>query len=563
VTIKEQMSGAQALARALVRMEAGRVYGIIGTSNVAFVDALYDLRDRIEYVSCRHEQVAASMADAEGRLTGRPGVVLVHSGPGALNAMISAGNACKDCSPMMIITGAVKRRLAGCNGMLEVDHRRLFAPLCKGAFRVEAAAEMPRIFSQAYRAAMSGARGPVLIEVPEDVWTERADVDVEAMELVVDASPQAADADVRNALQLIEAARLPLALSGGGVAYSHSSGKLVEFVEALSLPVITTGNGRGTIPESHPLCLGRVGFGGGNLVADKALEKCDALLCLGAGISDMTTYEFSASIGADEIMVVNISDRCLPPQAPRGRLIRCDVADFLGRLVEEVGGRREIARPEWDEVLAEARTTWNSLLQALLQRESGLPSASQVASELARRLPADTIVTVGAGVHLLYAMAFMPCSHPLTFLSTVNFGAMGFGLAAAMAAAKVHPGRSVLAVLGDGDFMMTLQDLETAVRQELDIKVVILNDFQYRVLKLRQRLQFGGRVLGTEHGNPDFADLARCFGARGYRLDTSGKMGAVLDAALSQRGPVLIDAIIDPEDLPPTNVQATLRMSAA
>ncbi len=561
--MKEEMSGAEALARALVRMGARRIYGIIGTSNVAFVDALYDLRHRIEYVSCRHEQVAASMADAEGRLTGRPGVVLVHSGPGALNAMISAGNAYKDCSPMMIITGAVKRRLAGCDGMLEVDHRRLFGPLCKGTFRAETTAEIPRVFSEAYRLAMSGARGPVLMEVPEDVWMERAEVDVDHTELAADTFPVARQADVKEALELMDSSRLPLVLSGGGVAYSHCSADLVRFAEARSVPVVTTGNGRGTMPERHRLSLGRVGFGGGNLVADQALQKCDALLCLGAGISDMTTYEFTASIGASEIMVVNVSPDCLPPQAPKSRLVLCDVADFLGRLVETVGDSRGAVRPEWDEVLAEARTTWNSLLQALLQRQSSLPSASRVVSELAQRLPADTIVAVGAGVHLLYAMAFMPCNHPLTYLSTVNFGAMGFGLAAAMAASKVHPGRSVLAVLGDGDFMMTMQDLETAVRERMDIKVAILNDFQYRVLKLRQRIQFGGRVLGTEHGNPDFADLARCFGAAGYRLDTSEKIGAVLDAALSQRGPVLIDAIIDPEDLPPTNVQATLRMSAA
>ncbi len=142
----QQLTGAQALAQALLKMGATRLYGIIGTSNVAFVDALYEVRDRLRYVSCRHEQVAASMADAEGRLTGRPGVVLVHSGPGALNALISAGNAYKDSSPMMIITGAVKRRLVKCDGMLEVDHRRLFAPLCKGTFRVESAAEVPGSF---------------------------------------------------------------------------------------------------------------------------------------------------------------------------------------------------------------------------------------------------------------------------------------------------------------------------------------------------------------------------------------------------------------------------------
>jgi acetolactate synthase-1/2/3 large subunit len=464
---------------------------------------------------------------------------------------------------MMIITGTVKRRLAGCDGMLEVDHRRLFGPLCKGTFRAEATSEIPRTFSEAYRMAMSGARGPVLIEVPEDVWMEIAEVDVDHMELAADTPPVARQADVKEALQLMDSSRLPLVLSGGGVAYSNCSADLVRFAEACAIPVVTTGNGRGTMPERHRLSLGRVGFGGGNLVADEALQKCDALLCLGAGISDMTTYEFTASIGASEIMVVNVSPDCLPPQAPKSRLALCDVADYLGRLVGMVGDSRGTARPEWDEVLAEARTTWKSLLQALLHRESSLPSASRVISEVARRLPADTIVAVGAGVHLLYAMAFMPCNHPLTYLSTVNFGAMGFGLAAAMAASKVHPGRSVLAVLGDGDFMMTMQDLETAVREQMDIRVVILNDFQYRVLKLRQRLQFGGRVLGTEHGNPDFADLARCFGATGYRLDMPEKIGIVLDAALSQRGPVLIDVIIDPEDLPPTNVQATLRMSVA
>jgi acetolactate synthase-1/2/3 large subunit len=560
--MSQQLTGAQALARALLKMGASRIYGIIGTSNVAFVDALYEVRDRIRYVSCRHEQVAASMADAEGRLTGRPGVVLVHSGPGALNAMISAGNAYKDSSPMMIITGAVKRRLVKCDGMLEVDHRRLFAPLCKGTFRVESAAEVPQVFSQAYRAAMSGARGPVLIEVPEDVWTEKAQVDIEGMELTVDAPPPVSRADVKAALDMISTARLPLVLSGGGVAYSHSSADLVKFTESLSLPVVTTGNGRGTIPETHPLCLGRVGFGGGNVVADKALEKCDALLCLGAGISDMTAYEFTAPIGAKNIIVVNISPGCLAPQAPKSKLVLCDMADFLRQALVELGQRRETPRPSWTEALAEARELWNLIVWSCTSRQGKLPCPGHVIKQLAGKVPEDTIVSVGAGMHLLYPMAYMPCKHPLTFLSTVNFGSMGFGLAAAMAAKSVHPDRTVVAVLGDGDFMMTMQDLETAVREGLDIKIVILNDFRYRVLNFRQKLQFGGRIIGTEHNNPDFAQLARCFGAAGYRLDSPEQVDQVLDAALAAKGPVVVDVLIDPDDVPPMNAEATLRMSA-
>ncbi len=560
--MSQQLTGARALVEALLKMGTTRLYGIIGTSNVAFVDALYDVRDRIRYVSCRHEQVAASMADAEGRLTGRPGVVLVHSGPGALNALISAGNAYKDSSPMMIITGAVKRRLVKCDGMLEVDHRRLFAPLCKGTFRVESAAEVPGVFSLAYRAAMSGARGPVLIEVPEDVWTERAEVDIDEMPLAADAPPPISQADVKTALEMLGAAKLPLVLAGAGVAYSHSSADLVKFAEALSLPVITTGNGRGTVPETHPLCLGGAGFKGQNLVADKALEKCDALLCLGAGISDMTSYEFTSPIRAKDIMVVNISAECLARQAPKSTLVVGDVADFLRQALAELGSRREPPRTGWSEVLAEIKQTWGLMLLGCIARQTKLPCPGHVMKQLAGKLPEDTIVSLGQGMHVAYPMAYLPCKQPLSCLSSANFGAMGFGLAAAMAAKSVYPRRTVVAVLGDGDFMMTVQDLETAVREGLNIKVVILNDFRYRILNFRQKLQFGGRIIGTEHNNPDFAQRARCFGAAGYRLDSPEQVDKVLDAVLAERGLAVVDILIDPDDVPPSNVEAFLRMSA-
>ena len=191
-----------------------------------------------------------------------------------------------------------------------------------------------------------------------------------------------------------------------------------------------------------------------------------------------------------------------------------------------------------------------------------MPCPGHVIKQLAGKVPEDTIVSVGAGMHLLYPMVYMPCKHPLSYLSTVNFGSMGFGLAAAMAAKSVHPDRTVVAVLGDGDFMMTMQDLETAVREGLDIKIVILNDFRYRVLNFRQKLQFGGRIIGTEHNNPDFAQLARCFGAAGYRLDSPEQVDQVLDAALAAKGSVVVDVLIDPDDVPPMNAEATLRMSA-
>lgn len=553
----ETMTGAQALAAALIKMGAQRVYGIIGTSNIGFVDALYEVKDRLRYVSCRHEQVAASMADAEGRLTGLPGVTLVHSGPGALNAMISAGNAYKDCSPFIIISGAVKRKLAGSDGMLELDHRRLFAPLCKGTFRVGAASEMMEIFSEAYRAAMSGARGPVLIEVPEDVWIERAEVDLEGMALEADAPAPVKEGDVEAALEVLSRSRLPLILAGGGVAYAGASGLLAELAERTLVPVATTGNGRGVIPETHPLSLGRAGFGGGTLVADRAMEQADGLLCLGCGISDMTTYEYTLPLGMDRIVAVNI-DGHMAPQAPPARVVQADAREFLGQMLAGLEVQAG-PRPEWDQALAEARSIWEGMLAAGLEREGR--SGARVARSLGRRIEEDAIVCVGAGTHLLYASDYIPATRPLSFMSTVNFGSMGFGFAACMAAKAACPDRPSIAMLGDGDFMMTVQDLETAVREGLGVKVFVMNDSQYRVLNIRQKLTFQGRIHGTEHGNPDFAALAKTFGAAGYTIKGDEDIEGVLDKAMAEAGPVVVDVLIDPDDLPSLNLEATLRMS--
>ena len=556
----EKLNGARALAKCLIKMGAPRVYGIIGTSNLAFVDALYEERENIAYVSCRHEQVAASMADTEGRLKGRPGVTMVHSGPGALNSMISAGNAYKDSSPMMIISGAVKRKLVGSDGMLELDHLEVFNGICKGVYRVGEASEVPAVFAEAYRTAMSGSRGPVLIEVPEDVWLEEAQVDIDGMELEAD-PPDPVNPDiVDGALSMLEKAELPLILSGGGVAYSHSSDLLVRLAEALQVPVITTGNGRGTIPENHPLCLGRAGFGGGIVPADKALEQCDALLCLGAGLSDMTLYEYTLPVSANNITVVNISADCIAPQAPRSDLVLCDVADFLKIACEKVAGKVSKHRPLWDQKLTDANLLWQQLQQVALNREGDVPPGAVLMRELSHRVE-DPIVSVGAGMHLIYPMVFLPCNRPLSFMSTVNFGSMGFGMAASMSAKLNEPERMSIAILGDGDFMMTVQDLETAARENIGIKVFVMNDRQYRVLNVRQKLSFQGRIYGTEHTNPNFAKLALLFGCAGYRIEKREDIDPVLTAVLSEQRPVVVDVLIDPEDLPPINIEANLRMS--
>lgn len=554
------MNCAQVLIEGIKAMGAERIYGVIGTSNISFVDALYDHQEEIRYISCRHEQVAASMADAEGRLTGVPGVALTHSGPGTLNALISAGNAYKDCSPMVVISGAVKRKLRGSDGMLEADHVGIFAPLCKGVFRLEDAGRAAAVFSKAYTLAVSGARGPVLIEVPEDVWGEELHGPPPDFRLSAEFRPPLHVEDVWRALGTVKEAERPLLLSGGGVAYSRSSDLLVRFAEALHVPVITTGNGRGTIPEDHPLCLGRAGFGGGNTVADTALMEADVVLGLGCTISDMTSYEYTLPINGDVVLVNIDLEAMLTSRFRASYMVEADVRDFLVEALGAVRDYRPPSRGKWWGLLEPKRREWESQIEASIASDKVPLSPGRVVHELGRLLSGGHIITVGAGTHLLYPMDFLPCREPLSFLSAVNFGAMGFGFPAALAAKLVRPGAEVVAILGDGDFMMTLQDLETACREKIGVRVLVMNDNMYRVLNIRQRVQCGGRILGTCHGNPDFAALARSFGAAGFRLERVEDIGEVLGEALAAPGPAVVDVIIDPDDLPPMNLEATLRM---
>ncbi|MEJ5187100.1 MAG: thiamine pyrophosphate-binding protein [Candidatus Geothermincolales bacterium] len=554
------MDCAHVVAEALVAMGVPRVYGVCGTSNVAFLDALYDYRDLVRYISCRHEQVAASMADAEGRLTGRPGVALTHSGPGTLNALISVANAHKDCSPMILISGAVKRKLRGTDGMLEADHPGIFRSLCRAVLRIDRAEDAVGVMEEAYRRAVSGPRGPVLVEVPEDVWKEEAGEGVSfsfAREEPPPCPPELVDAVARRAKD----ASRPVILAGGGVAASGASSLLEELARRLWAPVITTGNGRGVVPEDHPLCLGRVGFGGGNTAADAALSEADLVLGVGCTLSDAVTYEYTLPVRG-EVILVNVDPEAAKRSLyPVSTVVQADAGEFLRACLEQLGGWSPPARDEWWGFLEGKRKEWKDLLRTSSCSDRVPLSGGRVVSELARLLPPRRVITAGMGTHVLYAIDFLPCLEPFSYLSAANFGAMGFGMPAAMAAALVYPDRPVVAILGDGEFMMTLQDLETACREKIPVKILVMNDCMYRVLNLRQRLQFGGRVLGTCHGNPDFAVLARSFGAEGHTLREPGEIVPVLERMLASPNPVVVDVIIDPDDLPPTDLEATLRMS--
>ncbi len=556
------LSGAQTLAGCLEAAGIKRVYGIVGTSNIGFVNALYDNRENIRYISTRHEQVAASMADAEGRLTGRPGVCLTHSGPGTLNAVISAATAYKDCSPMMIISGAVRPALKGSNGLIEADHCRVFEPICKGVFRVEKAHRLPETFSAAYRLAMTLAKGPVLIEISEDLWEAELEADLDSMDLAVPSPVAASEAEFEEVFHLFEESERPILLAGAGVFEAQACDLVRRIAEDANIRVITTGNGRGVIPESHDLCLGRAGFFG-NPVADTALEQADLVLGFGCCLSDLLTYEYTAEIKG-KITIVNADPEAfdIHPDTYDADLlpITADAGNFLERFAARLESDPVEISEDWMDSILPVKEQWDAQLDAAVSSDKTPLSPGRVVKTFSDLAHDDTVFACGAGLNSLYVTGFAKMISPRSFIAPNNFGAMGFGFPALLAYKIVMPDRPAVSIIGDGDFMMTIQDIETAVRENIVATVLILNDNSYRALRYGQQVIYGGRIYGSEHGNPDFVKLAESFGAAGFLIETPEQIEPVLKEAMSCGKLAVVDARIDVDDIAPTNLQAILKM---
>ena len=547
------MKVSELLVRSLESYGVKRAYGLVGTSVLELMDALNG--SGIRYVSTRHEQVAVSMADAEGRLTGRPGVAIVHGGPGFLNSLVSLTNAWKDGSPMLLVAGAVKRRMVGMDSWLEVPQGAMVASVAKKAWRVEKGSEAGRTFAEAYSLAASPPFGPTFVEVPEDVWGQEAGREVAGPS--VRRVRLAEEAEVARVAAALARSKRPLIVVGGGMNTPEGAKALESLLARVEAPVVTSGNGRGAISEDAPLALGRIGFGGGNSVADGALVQADVVLCLGCGLSDVSTYGFNLT-PRGEVMVADLDPLWDRKPVPCAMHVEADATDFCQRLARDTSGSG--LQQEWKGYIDGGRRAWNALLaEAESRSRPGFVNPARFLRSLDKELPRNAILAAGQGLHVLYAYAFLKVRTSRSFLAATNMGSMGFVLAAALGAKTTLPEREVIAVMGDGEFLMTMQDIETAVREKLGAKIVVVNDNSYRVLLMRQKIQKMGRIFGTTHTNPDIAKVADAFGTEGFVVDSDDKIGeAVRFVTKKSEVPLLLELRVDPEDLPPLNIQGSL-----
>ncbi len=533
--------GGDLLVSSLKAQKVDRVFCVPGESYLPVLDALYDAREEIELVVCRQEGGAANMADAYGKLTGRPGVCFVTRGPGATNASIGVHTAFQDSTPMVLFVGQVGSEIKDREGFQEVDFRAMFAPLAKWSAEISDARRIPEYVHRAFQTAMAGRPGPVVLALPEDVLSALVPETVDPGRMAVPV-PSAPPADALTDLAgMVEAANKPLMIVGGG-GWSQETGRSVEaFAEEFGVAIASSLRCQDYVANSHPNYVGHLSIGTDPKLAAHVREA-DLLLVFGSRLGEMTTAGYSLieapHAGARLIHVY-------PDPEELGRVYQADLminaatseaAKSLSHL--QCGKVRDTG---WIEA---CRADYEASLQAV-KSDRALDMAEVIAT-MRKRLPVDTIIASGAGNYTGWVHNYWPFETYRSQLAPTS-GAMGYGVPAAVAAKLTFPEREVVAFAGDGCFLMNGQELATAAQYNAKLLFIVVNNGMYGTIRMHQERDFPSRVFGTDLVNPDFAALARAYGLHGECVERGEEFEAALERALGAETSALIELRVDPD----------------
>jgi acetolactate synthase-1/2/3 large subunit len=535
-------TGGEILVANLLAQGATHAFCVPGESYLPVLDALFDVRDRLRLLVCRQEGGVAYMAEAYGKLTGRPGIALVTRGPGASNAAVGIHTAMQDSSPMIVLVGQVGGDFADREAFQEIDYRRMYGSVAKWAAQIDRAERIPEYVARAYRVAMSGRPGPVVLALPEDMLVARAEcADVERVEPLA-AAPDLAQIEAVRAL--LAGARQPLLLVGGSRWDGEACAALRRFAEANALPVACAFRNQDLLDNRHESYAGDVGININPKLAAR-VRDADVLLVVGERLGEIATSGYTL----------------LEAPTPRQRLIHVHPgADELGRVYQPMLAiaatpgaflammNREPAldATPWRASVAGARADF--LAWRAPRPVPGALDMWQIVSWLDARLPDDAILANGAGNFATWLHRLFRYRGFRTQLAPYS-GSMGYGVPAAVAAKAVHPGRIVVSWNGDGCFLMNGQELATAVQYGLAVIFVVVDNGMYGTIRMHQERNYPARVSGTELTNPDFAALARAYGAHGETVQRTDEFAPAFERALATGKPALLHLKIDPQAL--------------
>lgn len=536
-----------------LRMEGVRyIFGVVGSCFVEVLDALYGRSD-IQFLGVRHEQVAAHMADAYARVAGVPGVCMATNGPGATNLLTGVASAYMNHAPMLVITGAPMLSQMLRDSFQELDQVALFRPVTKAQVQIQQADRIPELFRYAFRVAMAGKKGPVLVDLPRDMLNESVDPTFVPPERYRWTQRDAGDAQlIARAVELLAQAKAPAIIAGGGVIWSDAKAEVLEIAERLAASVVTSYGRNDAVPHDHPLVLGALGRAGSPEAAE-AVRQADVILAVGTRLGHFTTFYDHRYLPADaKIIQIEADEKELGRHYPLEVGILGDARAVLGHLL---GGLQQIlsGKPR-DETRVAA-------IGALRQRRQDRIAAAghtdvmplkpqRVYWELRQVLPRDTIVTIDAGAAASHAYNLLDFFESRTFISPGDLGCVGAGFPSALGAKLARPDRPVVCLCGDGGFLMTGQDLETAVRERIPVLTVLMSNNCWGSEKAYQKYFFNERYVGSDFSNPRFDEYARLFGAQGLRAEKPEELRPALEKALAAQVPTVLEIPVDPDELP-------------
>lgn len=525
------MNGAQWVVQALRAQGVDTVFGYPGGAIMPVYDALYD--GGVEHLLCRHEQGAAMAAIGYARATGKVGVCIATSGPGATNLVTGLADALLDSVPVVAITGQVGSALIGTDAFQEIDVLGLSLACTKHSFLVESLESLPEIMAEAFAIAASGRPGPVLIDIPKDIQLAEGEFPPHFSAVEEDDSLPLAQLEQANAL--LAQAKKPVLYAGGGVGMAQAVPALRTFIAETQIPAVVTLKGLGAVPSDYPYYLGMIGMHG-TKAANLMVQECDLLVAVGARFDDRVTGKLSAFAPHAKVIHLDID----PAEFNKLRQAHVALCGDLNRLLPAL--QQPLAIEEWRQQAAQmkAEYPWR------YDHPGEAIYAPALLKTLADRMPAETVITTDVGQHQMWAAQHMRFSRPENFITSSGLGTMGFGVPAAVGAQVARPHDTVVCISGDGSFMMNVQELGTIKRKRLPLKIILLDNQRLGMVRQWQQLFFDQRYSETNlSDNPDFLMLASAFGIPGQRITRKDQIDTALDALLNSEGPYLLHVAID------------------
>ncbi|GAB4521030.1 MAG: thiamine pyrophosphate-binding protein [Amphiplicatus sp.] len=547
-----KQSAARHIVDALIQNGATHVFCVPGESYLAVLDALHDAHDRIRLIACRHEAAAANMAEAYGKLTGRPGVVMVTRGPGATQGSVGLHTAYQDSTPMVMFIGQVARDQLDREAFQEIDYRRVLSSVVKWAGQIDVAARAGEYVNRAFATAVNGRPGPVALALPEDMLVEEVDAEP------LPPAPRAMAAPDERALEalreMLGGAERPLLLVGGGGWTSDAVRDLRIFVEATGLPVAASFRAKDLFDNLHPQYAGDLGIAPNPKLVER-VRRSDLIIAFGPRLGEMTTSGYT-------VLKAPLADQMLVHIHPGAEELGRVYTPMLAINAAPETMARALAAEEWTQdegwlqQAYDAHADFEAFSQPIEVREGA--NLSEVFAWLDRNLPEDAIMCNGAGNYAAWLHRFYRHKAWKTQLAPTS-GAMGYGFPAALAAKAVFPQREVVCAAGDGCFMMAASELATAMQYDLPVIVLVANNRSYGTIRMHQERDYPGRVAGTDLVNPDFAAFARAFGAYGATVERTEDFPAAFEDARKSGLPAVIELKTSVEEIAPGRTIAGLR----